>query len=311
MALIELKVPDIGDFKDVEIIEVLVKPGDTVAADQSLITIESDKASMEIPSSGAGTIRELKVKVGDKVNEGSVIATAEGGDATGAAAAPAPTDVPSEATPAPEAAAKSAAPPAAAAPPTSAVAAESDRDQGARHRGLQGRRGDRGARQGRRHDRRGPVGHHDRERQGVDGDPVVGRRRRQGAEGQGRRQGEPGRCPRRARGRRFRVVGAGRTGCRAGRARSRIAEGTVEGSTFCRGAGPGRHARPCTRGRRPDARACEPVGAQVRPRARRRPQSPEGQRTEGPHHAAGRAGLRQGGSRGWRTEGSGSAGRHG
>ena len=85
--MIELKVPDIGDFKDVEVIEVLVKPGDTVAADQSLITIESDKASMEIPSSGAGTIKELKVRVGDKVNQGDVIATAE---AAGGAASPAP-----------------------------------------------------------------------------------------------------------------------------------------------------------------------------------------------------------------------------
>ena len=76
--MIELKVPDIGDFKDVEIIEVLVEPGDEVAADQSLITIESDKASMEIPSSTAGVIRELKVRVGDKINQGDVIATADG-----------------------------------------------------------------------------------------------------------------------------------------------------------------------------------------------------------------------------------------
>ena len=73
MAALEVKVPDIGDFKDVEIIEVLVKPGDAVAAEQSLITVESDKASMEIPSSVAGVVKELKVKVGDKVNEGSVV----------------------------------------------------------------------------------------------------------------------------------------------------------------------------------------------------------------------------------------------
>ncbi len=73
----DLKVPDIGDFKDVEVIEVLVKQGDTVAVDQSLITIESDKASMEIPSSSAGVIVEMKVKVGDKLNQGDVIATAE------------------------------------------------------------------------------------------------------------------------------------------------------------------------------------------------------------------------------------------
>jgi len=105
--MIELKVPDIGDFKDVEVIEVLVKPGDTVAADQSLITIESDKASMEIPSSTAGVIKEIKVKVGDKINQGTLIATAEGGDAKAPAPAAA---VPSEATPAPEVAVASAGP---------------------------------------------------------------------------------------------------------------------------------------------------------------------------------------------------------
>src|SRR5512138_1618259 len=66
-------VPDIGDFKEVEVIEVLVKPGDTVATEQSLITLESDKATMEIPSPGAGVVRELKVKVGDKVSKGSPI----------------------------------------------------------------------------------------------------------------------------------------------------------------------------------------------------------------------------------------------
>ena len=77
MQMIELKVPDIGDFKDVEVIEVLVKVGDVIEAEQSLITIESDKASMEIPASAGGTIKEIKVKLGDKVNEGSVLATLE------------------------------------------------------------------------------------------------------------------------------------------------------------------------------------------------------------------------------------------
>ena len=77
MATIELKVPDIGDFKDVEIIEVLVKAGDEVAVEQSLITVESDKASMEIPASVAGKIVEMKVKLGDKVSEGSVVAMIE------------------------------------------------------------------------------------------------------------------------------------------------------------------------------------------------------------------------------------------
>jgi len=71
--MIEVKVPDIGDFKDVDVIEVLVKPGDRVAKETSLITLESDKATMEIPSSDAGTVRELRVKVGDKLSTGSVI----------------------------------------------------------------------------------------------------------------------------------------------------------------------------------------------------------------------------------------------
>jgi len=75
MSTIEAKVPDIGDFKDVPIIEVFVKPGDTVKAEDSLITLESDKATMDVPSPAAGTVKELKVKVGDKVSEGSVILT--------------------------------------------------------------------------------------------------------------------------------------------------------------------------------------------------------------------------------------------
>ncbi|MFN7571282.1 MAG: dihydrolipoyl dehydrogenase [Betaproteobacteria bacterium] len=78
MSTVEIKVPDIGDFKEVEIIEVLVKPGDTVAKEQSLITVESDKASMEIPSSAAGVVSEVRVKLGDKVSEGSVILLLEG-----------------------------------------------------------------------------------------------------------------------------------------------------------------------------------------------------------------------------------------
>jgi pyruvate dehydrogenase E2 component (dihydrolipoamide acetyltransferase) len=94
MALVEVKVPDIGDFKDVEIIEVLVKPGDTVKAEQSLLTVESDKASMEIPSSHAGVVKELKVKLGDKVSEGTLVLVL---DAAGAAAAPAPVPAPASA----------------------------------------------------------------------------------------------------------------------------------------------------------------------------------------------------------------------
>ena len=81
MSLIQVNVPDIGDFKEVEVIELLVKVGDTIKADQSLITVESDKASMEIPSSHAGVIKELKVKVGDKVAEGSLLLMLEASDA--------------------------------------------------------------------------------------------------------------------------------------------------------------------------------------------------------------------------------------
>ena len=77
MAEIQVKVPDIGDFKDVAVIELLVKPGDTVAVEQSLVTVESDKASMEIPSSHAGVVKALAVKLGDTVNEGSVLLTLE------------------------------------------------------------------------------------------------------------------------------------------------------------------------------------------------------------------------------------------
>ncbi|KMQ78352.1 Dihydrolipoamide dehydrogenase of pyruvate dehydrogenase complex [Candidatus Burkholderia pumila] len=74
----EVKVPDIGDFKDIPVIEVHVKPGDTVEAEQSLVTLESDKATMDVPSSHAGTVKEVKVKVGDNVSEGSLVLTLEG-----------------------------------------------------------------------------------------------------------------------------------------------------------------------------------------------------------------------------------------
>jgi pyruvate dehydrogenase E2 component (dihydrolipoamide acetyltransferase) len=92
MAMVEVKVPDIGDFKDVEVIELLVKPGDRVKAEQSLVTVESDKASMEIPSSAAGIVKELMIKLGDKVSQGSalLLLEAEGGAPAPAAAAPAP-----------------------------------------------------------------------------------------------------------------------------------------------------------------------------------------------------------------------------
>src|SRR5450830_1873110 len=80
MSLIEVKVPDIGDFDEVAVIELLVKPGDTVQAEQSLLTVESDKASMEIPSSHAGVVKELKVALGDKVKQGSLVLLLEVAD---------------------------------------------------------------------------------------------------------------------------------------------------------------------------------------------------------------------------------------
>ncbi len=109
MALVQVKVPDIGDFKEVEIIELLVKPGDTVKVEQSLLTVESDKASMEIPSSHAGIVKSLKVALGDKVSEGSLVLELEAEDAGEAADAPAPAASSAAAAPA-SAPAESAAP---------------------------------------------------------------------------------------------------------------------------------------------------------------------------------------------------------
>ncbi len=122
MSLIEIKVPDIGDFKEVEVIELLVKPGDTVKAEQSLITVESDKASMEIPSSAAGVVKELKVKLGDKIAEGSLILMLEASDAVAAtSASAAPAAAAPAAAPAPTATTPASAP--AAAPAAAPVAA--------------------------------------------------------------------------------------------------------------------------------------------------------------------------------------------
>lgn len=118
MSMVEVKVPDIGDFKEVEVIELMVKVGDTIKVDQSLVTVESDKASMEIPSSQAGVVKEIKVKVGDKVAEGSLLLVVEASGAAAApAAAPAAAAAPAPAAPAPAAAAAAPAPAAAAAGP--------------------------------------------------------------------------------------------------------------------------------------------------------------------------------------------------
>ena len=117
--LIEVKVPDIGDFDSVPIIEIHVKAGDTVAAEQSLITLESDKASMDVPSSANGVIKELKVKIGDKVSKGHTILVLE--ESAGASAPPAPkaSPTPTAPTPAPAPVAASPAPPKPAPAPVS------------------------------------------------------------------------------------------------------------------------------------------------------------------------------------------------
>src|ERR1700733_2305780 len=112
--IVDVKVPDIGDYKDVAIIEILVKPGDVVKADQSLVTLESDKATMDVPAPKAGTVKEIVAKIGDKVAMGSLILRME---EAGDAAAPAPAA--SATPPAPASTA-----PAPAAPPAAAPAAQ-------------------------------------------------------------------------------------------------------------------------------------------------------------------------------------------
>jgi pyruvate dehydrogenase E2 component (dihydrolipoamide acetyltransferase) len=118
-ALTEVRVPDIGDYKDVEVIEVLVAPGDSVTAEQSLITLESDKASMEIPSPVAGVVKELKVKLGDKVSEGALVLMLE---VSGQAASPETVETPAPARAAASAPAAAQSAPAAAQAPSAAPA---------------------------------------------------------------------------------------------------------------------------------------------------------------------------------------------
>jgi pyruvate dehydrogenase E2 component (dihydrolipoamide acetyltransferase) len=124
MGVKDVVVPDIGDFKDVPVIEILVKVGDTVKAEDSLITVESDKATMEIPSPGAGVIKELKVKIGDVVNTGSVIAVMEEGGASAGTSAAAQAPKAEKAAEAPKAAPAPA--PAAPAPAAQAAPAPSE-----------------------------------------------------------------------------------------------------------------------------------------------------------------------------------------
>ncbi len=147
MAAIEVKVPDIGDFKDVPVIELLVKPGDAVKKEDPLVTLESDKATMEVPSPATGVVQSLRVKVGDKVSEGSVVLVLEAAEAGAAAAAPAPSAPPAgpaappapapaspspAAQPAPEVAPSSTARPAPVEPPPEAAGAPAHASPGVR-----------------------------------------------------------------------------------------------------------------------------------------------------------------------------------
>ena len=132
---IDVKVPDIGDFKDVPVIEVLVKPGDTVKAEDPLVTLESDKATMDVPAPRGGVVKEIEVKVGDKVSEGSADHAVRGRGAAQRAAAAPRRGRPSRAS--------------ARRRRRSARPAGAGRGARSRHRRLQGRAGDRGPREAR------------------------------------------------------------------------------------------------------------------------------------------------------------------
>src|SRR3981189_955619 len=99
MSLTELKVPDIGDFKDVDVVEGNIKPGDAIEKEQGVLTLESDKASIEVPSDLVGTVKEVKIKAGDKVSQGTVIALVETADA-GSEKPAAPAEMPAASKPA-------------------------------------------------------------------------------------------------------------------------------------------------------------------------------------------------------------------
>ena len=126
-SVIEVKVPDIGDYKDVPVIEVLVKPGDTIKKEDSLVTLESDKATMEVPAPEAGVVKELRVKLGDKVSEGVVLLLLERDGTAAAAKAPAPkTEAPAPRAEAPTSPSATALPPAAPVAVSSAAVAKGD-----------------------------------------------------------------------------------------------------------------------------------------------------------------------------------------
>ncbi len=122
--LIEIKVPDIGNYHDIPVIDVCVKPGDTVALDAPIITLESDKATMDVPSTAAGVVKEVKVKLGDKLSEGAVVAVVEAAEGAATPAASTAAAAPSSSTPAAVSSASSVASPAASSPPAQKPAAQ-------------------------------------------------------------------------------------------------------------------------------------------------------------------------------------------
>ena len=126
MSDVEIKVPDIGDFMDIPVIEMFVKPGDVVKAEDSLLTLESDKATMDVPSPAAGTVKEVKVKLGDKVSEGSVIVVLDAAETAASATKPATGGSPPAPTAGSSTPPKAAAPPPAAIPGTTPYAAKVD-----------------------------------------------------------------------------------------------------------------------------------------------------------------------------------------
>ena len=295
MSIVEVKVPDIGDFKEVEVIEVMVKPGDTIKVDQSLLTVESDKASMEIPSSAAGVVKELKVKVGDKVGEGSLVLLLEAADAVAAPAAAA------------VACCRSCAlllrlP---AAPRCCACRCwRHRRSQGPRHRRLQGSGSHRADGQAGRHRQGRPVPDDGRIGQGQHGDSFVGRRRGQGNQGQGGRQG--------GRGLAGAAAGSGWRRCRAPAAAApRRCSCACRCSCSCCRRRAGACCCACTRAAAPAAAQADASKALASPSIRKFARElgvdlgrVRRQRSERPHHPAGRAELRQGHhGRDGRTEG--------
>lgn len=125
-SVMEVKVPDIGDFADVPVIEILVKPGDTVTKEASLVTLESDKATMDVPSPADGVVKAIAVKVGDKVAEGSLILTLETAAEAAKPAAPTPAAAPTKPAPAAASAAAPAAPAGGAAPAAATYSGKAD-----------------------------------------------------------------------------------------------------------------------------------------------------------------------------------------